>query len=91
MSGMEIVATHRYDEIVDGLDTLVVVGGTGCEEASKDPALVEWVRSVAPKARRVASVCSGAFICPHSEQRAERVEGIEAPIQSKREFVEVGL
>ncbi len=62
MSGMEIVATHRYDEIVDGLDTLVVVGGTGCEEASKDPALVDWVRSMAPKARRVASVCSGAFI-----------------------------
>jgi transcriptional regulator GlxA family with amidase domain len=59
---MEIVATHRYDEIADGLDTLVVVGGTGCEEASKDPALVEWVRSIAPKTRRVASVCSGAFI-----------------------------
>ena len=62
LSGMEIVATHRYDEIADGLDTLVVVGGTGCEEASKDPALVEWVRSIAPKTRRVASVCSGAFI-----------------------------
>ena len=39
-----------------------MVGGTGCEEASKDPALVDWVRSMAPKARRVASVCSGAFI-----------------------------
>ena len=62
LSGMEIVATHRYGEIADGLDTLVVVGGTGCEEASKDPALVEWVRSIAPKTRRVASVCSGAFI-----------------------------
>ena len=62
MSGMEIVATHRYSEIADGLDTLVVVGGIGCEEASKDPALVEWVRSIAPKTRRVASVCSGAFI-----------------------------
>jgi transcriptional regulator GlxA family with amidase domain len=62
MSGLEIVATHRYDEIVDGLDTLVVVGGTGCDVASKDPALVEWVRSMAPKTRRVASVCSGAFV-----------------------------
>ena len=62
MSGLEIVATHRYDEIVGGLDTLVVVGGTGCDVASKDPALVEWVRSMAPKTRRVASVCSGAFI-----------------------------
>ena len=62
LSGMEIVATHRYGEIADGLVTLVVVGGTGCEEASKDPALVEWVRSIAPKTRRVASVCSEAFI-----------------------------
>ena len=62
MSGMEIVATHRYDEITDGLDTLVVVGGIGCEEASNDPAIVEWVRSIAPKTRRVASICSGAFI-----------------------------
>ena len=62
MSGIEIVATNRYSDVADGLDTLVVVGGTGCEEASKDPALVEWVRSIAPKTRRVASVCSGAFI-----------------------------
>lgn len=62
MSGMEIVATHRYGEIADGLDTLVVVGGTGCEEASKDLALVEWVRSIAPRTRRVVSICSGAFI-----------------------------
>jgi len=62
MSGMEITATHRYSDIADGLDTLIVVGGLGCEEASKDPALVEWVRSMAPKARRVASICSGAFI-----------------------------
>jgi transcriptional regulator GlxA family with amidase domain len=62
MSGVEIVATHCYHDIPDGLDTLVVVGGTGCEEASQDPALVQWVRSIAPKTRRVASVCSGAFI-----------------------------
>ena len=62
MSGMEVIATHRYGDIIDGLDTLVVVGGIGCEEASKDQALVEWVRLIAPKARRVASICSGAFI-----------------------------
>ena len=62
MSGMEVIATHRYGDITEGLDTLVVVGGFGCEEASKDRALVEWVRSMAPKARRVASICSGAFI-----------------------------
>jgi transcriptional regulator GlxA family with amidase domain len=62
MSGTEIVATHRYSEVSDGLDTLIVAGGFGVEQASKDEALVEWVRSMAPRARRVASICSGAFI-----------------------------
>src|SRR5208283_5674181 len=27
-----------------------------------DPALVEWVRAMAPRVRRVASICTGAFI-----------------------------
>lgn len=62
MSGLEIVATHSYREIVGGLDTLVVAGGTGCEDASQDCELVEWVRSLAPKTRRIVSICSGAFI-----------------------------
>jgi transcriptional regulator GlxA family with amidase domain len=62
MSGMEIVATHSYSEVSDGLDTLVIAGGWGVEQASKDEALVEWVRSVAPRSRRVASICSGAFV-----------------------------
>jgi transcriptional regulator GlxA family with amidase domain len=62
MSGTEIVATHRYSEISDGLDTLIVAGGTGVEQASKDEALIEWVRSSASRARRVASICSGAFV-----------------------------
>jgi transcriptional regulator GlxA family with amidase domain len=62
MSGTEIVATHRYSEVSDGLDTLIISGGFGVEQASKDEALVAWVRSIAPRARRVASICSGAFV-----------------------------
>ena len=47
----------------DGLDTLVVARGVDAELACKDyPALVEWVRATAPRVRRVASICSGAFI-----------------------------
>jgi transcriptional regulator GlxA family with amidase domain len=60
--GVELTATHGYSDIVDGLDTLVVAGGIEAEQASKDPSLVERVRSIAPRARRVASVCTGAFI-----------------------------
>jgi transcriptional regulator GlxA family with amidase domain len=61
LSGMEVVANQSYREITDGLDTLVVAGGN-VEQVNKDEALVEWVRSIAPRTRRVASVCSGAFI-----------------------------
>ena len=60
--GIEIPATHGYSDIRDGLDTLVVAGGEDAEQACKDPFLVEWVRSMAPRVRRVASICTGAFI-----------------------------
>jgi transcriptional regulator GlxA family with amidase domain len=61
--GLEIIATHSYSDIVDGLDTLIVAGGPLVEQACKDnPALVEWVRAMAPRVRRVASICTGAYI-----------------------------
>jgi transcriptional regulator GlxA family with amidase domain len=62
MSGLQIVASHSYGEMVKGVDTLVVVGGTGCEAATKDTELLEWVRSIAPRTRRIVSVCTGAFV-----------------------------
>lgn len=44
------------------LDTLVVAGGWGVYEACKDTSLVRWIGHRAELARRVASVCSGAFL-----------------------------
>jgi transcriptional regulator GlxA family with amidase domain len=46
----------------EALDTLLVAGGEGAEAASENPVLVDWVRERAAKARRVASVCTGAFL-----------------------------
>ena len=43
-------------------DTFLVVGGLGAIEASRDRETVALVRSAAKHARRVASVCSGAFL-----------------------------
>ncbi|WP_091685385.1 GlxA family transcriptional regulator [Methylocapsa palsarum] len=61
--GMEFNATHSFHDFGESLDTLVVVGGAiSVEEAGKDPAMIEWVRFIAPKARRVASICTGALI-----------------------------
>jgi len=44
------------------LDTLIVAGGVGVNLASERPELLEWVRGAARRARRVASICSGAYV-----------------------------
>jgi transcriptional regulator GlxA family with amidase domain len=44
------------------LDTLLIAGGEGAEAAAENPVLVDWVRQRAMQARRIASVCTGAFL-----------------------------
>jgi transcriptional regulator GlxA family with amidase domain len=45
-----------------GIDTLIVVGGEGTRTTSKDSRTVKFVAGCGAQARRVASVCSGAYI-----------------------------
>jgi transcriptional regulator GlxA family with amidase domain len=44
------------------LDTLVIVGGEGSRAAALDRTLLGYVRRCGSQARRVASVCSGAYL-----------------------------
>jgi transcriptional regulator GlxA family with amidase domain len=44
------------------IDTVVVVGGSGTREAVSDAALIAGLKRIAPRVRRLTSVCSGAFI-----------------------------
>ena len=44
------------------LDTLLVAGGPGVHMAAADVAVLHWVRARAKRARRIASVCTGAFL-----------------------------
>ncbi len=46
----------------DQVDTLVVPGGPGIWDVREDAALMDWISRTLPKARRVASVCLGAFV-----------------------------
>jgi transcriptional regulator GlxA family with amidase domain len=46
----------------DEIDTLMVAGGTGVHMASEDAQLVRWVKQRATRARRVVSICTGAFL-----------------------------
>ncbi|HEY0185354.1 MAG TPA: GlxA family transcriptional regulator [Rhodopila sp.] len=60
-SGLGLVAAP-LPPAEDTLDTLLVAGGTGVREAAADPKLVDWIRTRATNASRVASVCTGAFL-----------------------------
>ena len=59
---VDLVPHRRLQDVHGPVDTLVVPGGEGTEAALGDRRLVAWIRSTARRARRVASVCSGAFL-----------------------------
>jgi transcriptional regulator GlxA family with amidase domain len=61
-SGLGIVATRSWRTLRDPIDTLLVAGGIGTEDAMADAALLAWLRRQAPRVRRLGSVCSGSFI-----------------------------
>lgn len=62
-SGLDLARTCALRELPQPIDTLVFAGG---EEPAVRSAIVEhgvaaWLAEMAPRTRRVASVCSGAF------------------------------
>jgi transcriptional regulator GlxA family with amidase domain len=56
------LATHALPAGNAPLDTLIVAGGKGVKAAVANAALLDWLRGRAASARRVASVCTGAFL-----------------------------
>jgi transcriptional regulator GlxA family with amidase domain len=61
MTGLEFVAAPPPDPR-EPIDTVVIPGGFGVQEARRNSALVEWIRTAAGAARRIVTVCSGAFL-----------------------------
>ena len=61
VSGLKIVTNPLPKPDMD-VDTLVIPGGFGVHSASQDSELLSWVASHSVNARRVVSICSGAFI-----------------------------
>jgi transcriptional regulator GlxA family with amidase domain len=55
-------ATAPLPDAAELLDTLIVAGGQGVMSAADDPRLLDWLRARAGRARRIASVCTGAFL-----------------------------
>jgi transcriptional regulator GlxA family with amidase domain len=61
-SGLTLETERIGAHLFKDLDTLIVSGGSFMEQTVLDKALVRWIARAAPHARRVCSVCSGAFL-----------------------------
>ena len=59
-AGVELLA--RGLKAAGAIDTLIVAGGVGVETAATCPMTLSFVRRVAKRGIRLASVCSGAYI-----------------------------
>lgn len=53
--------THGFANAPAEIDTLLVAGGPAAPEAAKNLALTAWLRAQGATARRVGSICTGAF------------------------------
>jgi transcriptional regulator GlxA family with amidase domain len=60
-TGLELAASP-LPHPDDSIDTVVLPGGGGTEAARRDPVLMRWIGDVAGHARRLVSVCTGAFL-----------------------------
>lgn len=61
-SGMVLRVARSIDDVRGDLDTVVVAGGDGTAPACGDAVLLRGIARLARRARRVTSVCTGAFL-----------------------------
>jgi transcriptional regulator GlxA family with amidase domain len=61
-SGLSLNANRAIDDVRGAIDTLVVAGGAGAHAAAGDPRVIAWLVRTARNSRRVASICTGAFL-----------------------------
>ena len=61
-SGLSLLAGRGIRQATGPVDTLLIAGGEGTRAAMRNARLVSWIRRTALRARRVTSVCSGAFL-----------------------------
>jgi len=61
-SGLTITPDGPLADAPSKLDTLIIPGGAGSRSAAADEELIEWISQYGSRARRIASVCTGAFL-----------------------------
>lgn len=64
-SGIGMVAEVGVADVTE-LDTLVIPGGKGTRSRDLHAKLIPWLVDLAPKCRRIVSVCTGSFLLAES-------------------------
>jgi len=92
--GLSLVADARFGAaLLKDVDTLMVSGGEGVDRLRQDKALIRLIADCARRARRVVSVCSGAFLLAEAgllKGRRATTHWSRVP-QFAREFPDVTL
>jgi transcriptional regulator GlxA family with amidase domain len=61
-SGLRLTPDGPLPRAGTPLDTLIVPGGDGREQAERDETLLRWIAAAPDRSRRVAAVCTGSFL-----------------------------
>jgi transcriptional regulator GlxA family with amidase domain len=59
--GLRVLPHHSFQSL-PRIDLLVVPGGLGTRPLLKDREILDWLRLIASKAKKVASVCTGSLL-----------------------------
>jgi transcriptional regulator GlxA family with amidase domain len=60
--GLRLIADRSYRAVRGEIDTLIVTGIDGPDDARRDPDLIRWLGRMAPRTRRVVGLCTGTFV-----------------------------
>lgn len=61
-SGLRLYADHGIADVGPGIDTLLIAGGLGVAQYRSHAPLMRWIRTQSGLVRRLASICTGAFL-----------------------------
>ncbi len=64
-NGVTVQTDLLLEQAQDAYDVLLVPGGPGAYNECH-PALLPWLKAMAPRARRFGSICTGAFVLGHA-------------------------